>query len=56
MAESAIISIDYTHGKDNTVLIVGKKRPNQTIDVVNAFQGEEAIELWNKLTVKKEKK
>ncbi|MBR5780408.1 MAG: hypothetical protein IKY27_00295 [Bacteroidales bacterium] len=56
MAESAIISIDYSNGKDNTVLIVGKKRPNQVIEVVNAFQGEEAIELWEKLTIKKEKK
>lgn len=56
MAESAIISIDYSNGKDNTVLVVGKKRPNHVIEVVNAFQGEEAIELWKKLTVKKEKK
>lgn len=56
MVESGIISIDFTHGKDITVLIVGKKQPNQAIEVVNAFQGEEAIELWTKLTVKKEKK
>ena len=51
--DSVIVAYDFSHGKDNAVLIVGKKRKNQTVDIVNAFQGEEATELWKKLTTKK---
>jgi ATP-dependent DNA ligase len=50
---SVIVAYDYDSGKDNAVLIVGKKRPDQpAVDIVNAFQGKEAKELWKKLTVK----
>ena len=52
MVDSLIISIDTTNGKDNTVLIVGRKRPTQEMEIVNAFQGEEALKLYSKLTVK----
>lgn len=56
MVDSLIISIDTTNGKDNTVLIVGRKRPTQEMEIVNAFQGEEALELYSRLsTVKKGK-
>lgn len=38
------------------VLIVGRKRMNDTTEVINAFEGSEAEELYDKLTtvVKKE--
>ena len=49
-----LVSIDFTNGKDNSVLIVGRKMPNQAAEVINAFQGEEAIDLYNKLITKKE--
>lgn len=50
LTDSLLISIDFTHGKDNTVMIVGRKPVGQPVNIVNAFQGEEAIELWKKLT------
>lgn len=54
MVDSLIISIDTTNGKDNTVLIVGRKRPTQEMEIINAFQGEEALKLYSRLsTVKK---
>ena len=37
------------------VLVVGRKRPNQTAEVINAFQGEEAEELYTRLITKKNK-
>lgn len=49
MVDSLIISIDTTNGKDNTVLIVGRKRPAQEMEIINAFQGTEAIEMYHKL-------
>lgn len=53
---SLIIGYDINHSTDNAVLIVGKKEPNQPIKVINAFQGEEAIELYKRLITKKEDK
>ena len=47
--ESLLIGVDFTNGEDVGVLIVGRKRPNQSVDIINAFQGKEAEELYNKL-------
>ena len=55
MTDSILVAFDTTGGKDKDILIVGKKRPNESVEIINAFQDEEAIELWNRLTVKKEK-
>lgn len=52
--ETLLVGFDQKHGEDTAVLIVGKKRLNQSVEIINAFQGEEAIELYNRLiTVKK---
>lgn len=51
---SVIVSWDFSHGKDVGILLVGKQT-NGRVDVVNAFQGAEAEELYRKLTVKKTK-
>lgn len=41
-------------GKIDDILIVGKKRKGNALEIVNAFLGEEAEELYNRLiTVKK---
>lgn len=47
-ADTILVSIS------NNVLVVGRKRPNETVKIINAFQGEEAIELYNRLVTKKE--
>lgn len=51
--DALIIGYDFSHGKDNTVLVIGRKRPNETVEIINAFQGEEAEELYEKLVTKK---
>lgn len=56
LTDSLLISIVFGKEKDNTVMIVGRKPVGKPVDIVNAFQGEEAIELWNKLITKKENK
>lgn len=55
MTESAslLIGYDNTNGLDNTVLIVGQKGVGQAVTIINAFQGEEAEELYKKLTTKR---
>lgn len=47
--ESLLVGVDFTNGEDVGVLIVGRKRPNQSVDIINAFQGKEAEELYKKL-------
>ena len=49
---SLIIGYDISHPTDNSILIVGIKRPNESVEIVNAFQGDEAEELYKKLTSK----
>lgn len=51
--DTILISVDFNHGEDNGVLIVGRKRPNKPLDIINAFRGEEAKELYQKLITKK---
>lgn len=53
-AECLLVSIDYNLDKDNTVLIVGKKTRKKDVEIINAFQGEEAKELYLRLIEKKE--
>lgn len=51
---SLIIGYDVSHTSDNKVLVIGKRGPKGSIEIVNAFQGDEAEELYNNLITKKE--
>lgn len=52
VTDSILVSVDFDMkgGPDTAVLIVGKKKKGDAVDIVNAFQGEEAMELYKKLT------
>lgn len=52
VTDSILVSVDFDMkgGPDTAVLIVGKKKKGEAVDIVNAFQGEEAMELYKKLT------
>ena len=52
--ETLLVGFDYTHGKDKSVLIVGKKTAGVAVEIINAFQGQEAEELYQRLVTKKE--
>ena len=54
ITSSVIVAFDYKGDSDNAVLIVGEKKPKMDIHIINAFSGEEAKELWTKLTARKE--
>lgn len=54
-SDALIIGFDSSAGKDGTVLIVGRKKPREAVDVINAFDGEEALELYKKLITPKAK-
>lgn len=50
--ESLIIGVDFSE-RDDGVLIVGRQK-NGEVTIINAFQGKEAFDIYEKLiTVKK---
>ena len=53
--DSVIVSWDFSHGKDVDVLIVGKQEKGK-VEIINAYQGEEAKALYQKLVFPKSKK
>lgn len=54
MTDTILIGVDLADNDDTGVLIVGRKRMNQSVEIINAFQGEEAKELYKKLITKKD--
>lgn len=52
--DTLLVSTDFSNS-DTGVLVVGRKKPNQAVEIVNAFQGEEALILYKMLTTVKEK-
>ena len=50
MVDTILIGVDFANNDYTGVLIVGRKRMNQSVEIINAFQGEEAKELYKRLT------
>ena len=46
--ECLLVSVELTQGEDAGILIVGRQK-NGKVDIVNAFQGQEAIDIYKKL-------
>lgn len=51
--DSLLIGFDFSKGKDVGVLVVGRKRLNQSVEIINAFQGKEAEDIYEMLTTQK---
>ena len=52
MVDSILVSVDFSNKNDTGVMVVGRKRMNQSVEIINAFQGDEARELYEKLVTK----
>lgn len=46
--ECLLVSVDFTKGEDIGILIVGRQK-NEKVDIINAFQGQEAVDIYKKL-------
>lgn len=46
--ECLLVSVEFKQGENAGVLIVGRQK-NGKVDIVNAFQGQEAIDIYKKL-------
>lgn len=53
ITDTLLVSIDLATDDDSAVLVVGRKRPNQSVEIINAFQSEDAINLYKLLTTVK---
>ncbi len=53
LSDTLLVSISFSD-KDTGVLVIGRKRKNESIEIINAFQGEEALDLYKKLVTKEE--
>lgn len=49
-ATSLIVSLSFSTTKKDVILIVGKKEPGKNVEVVNAFEGDNAFALYELLT------
>ena len=50
MEDMLMIGLDKADGNNIPVLIIGRKNhKSKTIDILNAFEGQEAMELYLKL-------
>lgn len=49
VTDSILVGVDFSRGTDIGVMVIARKRPNESVEIINAFQGEEALELYNKL-------
>ena len=45
-----LVGFDLTHGDNNRILIVGRKAYNEQIEIVNAFEGDKAYDIYKLLT------
>ena len=50
LSDSLLIGFDRETPTSDPVLIVGRKRMNESVDIINAFQGKEALDIYEKLT------
>lgn len=50
-----LVSFDFSNGRDNDIVIVGEKQPKKEVQVINAFRGAEAREIYEKLTTVRKK-
>lgn len=53
-SDTLLVGYDKSSGHDVAILIVGRKAPGEAVEIVNQFQGEEAVELYSKLLKKTE--
>ena len=47
--DTILVSVDFNGNGDLNVMVVGRKRSNQTVEIINALQGKEAEDLYSKL-------
>lgn len=54
MTRSFIVSFSFNdEDPDKSVCVIGERRMNQSMEIINAFQGKDTDDIFNMLTTKK---
>lgn len=51
--ESILVSVTYDANNKVNLMVVGKKNRGEAVDIINAFQGDDAERLYNDLITKR---
>lgn len=51
---SFVVSWDFNHGEDKDLVIVAVRVNGELIKIINGFQGQEARDIYKKLSTPKE--
>lgn len=54
VSDVMVVSFNKGVGDGHELLLVGKQRPGKPINVINAFNGQDAIDIYKKLTTPSE--
>lgn len=49
ITNTLLVGFDREENGDNPVLIIGTKKKGNAVDIINAFDGDEAVDLYKKL-------
>lgn len=49
ISEAIVVSIDYDESQNNGILLVGRKKGKGPVEIINAFLGQEALDIYKKL-------
>ena len=50
LLDTILVSFARETPDSDPVLIVGRKRSNESVKIINAFEGKEALDIYEKLT------
>ena len=50
--DTLVVSFSCQTNEDVSVLVIGRKKMNESVEIINAFQGEDAVKLYKKLLEK----
>ena len=55
VSNTVLVGFDYSKADATPILIVGRKNPGRPVDIIKMLQGQEAADLWGKLTITEDK-
>ena len=56
MEDALLVGFVLPTNGDVPVMVIGRKMPNQAMEVINAYEGEEAKAIYEKLITREDKK
>lgn len=51
--DTDVVLVSMVFDGDASVMLIGKKKPGKEAEIINAFAGKDAIDMWETLTKKR---